>query len=216
MSLFRLWAAILAIALAANLPLSAQTLYGTLIGNVVDQSQGAVPKATVTVLNRVTGFSRETTTDDRGFYEFQSLPAGIYELKLAASGFVTYTQTDIEITINTLSRVNVQLKVGAVTESVTVAAEVAVLQTDRSDVRYQLAGGRQINQLPLSAYRNYQTLINLVPGATPARFQNAITDSPARGLTTNINGTGRNTNNTRIDGATSVFTWLPHHVLYVP
>ena len=59
-------------------------------------------------------------------------------------------------------------------------------------------------------------MINLVPGATPARFQNAITDTPARALTTNINGTGRNTMNTRIDGATSVHTWLPHHTHYIP
>src|SRR5262249_7633256 len=57
--------------------------------------------------------------------------------------------------------------------------------------------------------------INLVPGATPAAFQNSITDTPGRALTTNINGGNRNTNMTRIDGATSVNVWLPHHVGYV-
>src|SRR5262249_8011032 len=52
--------------------------------------------------------------------------------------------------------------------------------------------------------------------ATPARFQNANTDTPERSLTTNINGTARNNNNTRLDGATSVNIWLPHNSAYVP
>src|SRR5437588_553448 len=70
--------------------------------------------------------------------------------------------------------------------------------------------------MPLKQYRNYQTLINLVPGATPGVFQNAIADTPERALSTNINGTNRNNNNTRVDGATDVFVWLPHHTVYVP
>src|SRR5439155_235249 len=64
-------------------------------------------------------------------------------------------------------------------------------------------------------YRNYQTLLNLVPGTTPARFQNAVTDTPARALSTNVNGTARNSNNTRLDGTVNVFIWLPHHAVYV-
>jgi outer membrane receptor protein involved in Fe transport len=54
-----------------------------------------------------------------------------------------------------------------------------------------------------------------VPGATPARFQNAVIDTPARALTTNVNGTARNNNNTRLDGTANVFVWLPHHSVYV-
>jgi hypothetical protein len=54
-----------------------------------------------------------------------------------------------------------------------------------------------------------------VPGTTPAGFQNAITDTPARALTTNVNGTARNNNNTRLDGATNIYIWLPHHAVYV-
>ena len=68
----------------------------------------------------------------------------------------------------------------------------------------------------MSNYRNYQSLIDLVPGATPGAFQNANTDTPARALSTNINGTNRNNNSTRLDGAVNVFVWLPHHTVYVP
>ena len=57
--------------------------------------------------------------------------------------------------------------------------------------------------------------MNLVPGATPAQFQNAEIDTPGRSLRTWVNGTQPNSNATRIDGAVSVNIWLPHHVGYV-
>ena len=57
--------------------------------------------------------------------------------------------------------------------------------------------------------------MNLVPGASPPEFQNAQTDTPARSLSVNVNGTNRNNNVTRIDGAASINVWLPHHAGYV-
>ncbi|MBI3694265.1 MAG: TonB-dependent receptor, partial [Acidobacteria bacterium] len=69
---------------------------------------------------------------------------------------------------------------------------------------------------PLPRYRNYQSLVNLVPGATPGQYQNSIQAAPARALSTNVNGVNRNNNITRMDGAVSVFIWLPHHSGYVP
>ena len=103
---------------------------------------------------------------------------------------------------------------GALSESVTVTSEAALLKTDKADVSVDLRPEDIIN-LPLNQYRNYQTLLNLVPGATPPIFQNAQTDTPGRALSTNINGTNRNNNVTRIDGAASINVWLPHHVGYV-
>jgi hypothetical protein len=69
--------------------------------------------------------------------------------------------------------------------------------------------------MPLSAYRNYQSLINLVPGATPARFNNAETDTPARSMTTFVNGQSSYNNGTRTDGAANLNIWLPNHNMYV-
>jgi hypothetical protein len=195
--------------------LNAQVLYGTLLGTVTDPSQSAVPKATVTAINKSTGLTREVLSDDRGLYAFRDLVEGVYELGVTAPGFASFKRTDIEIRVNTATRVDVALQVGAVAETVTVQGALVTLQTDKADVHAEISG-REITNLPLPAYRNYQSIINLVPGSTPARFQNAITDTPARALTTNINGTGRNTMNTRIDGATSVHTWLPHHTHYIP
>ena len=107
-----------------------------------------------------------------------------------------------------------KLEVGALTESVTVTTEAALLKTDKADVSVNLKPADVVN-LPLNQYRNYQGLMNLVPGATPVGFQNAQTDTPGRSLTTNVNGTNRNNNVTRIDGAASINVWLPHHAGYI-
>ena len=116
--------------------------------------------------------------------------------------------------VGNIVRINGRLEVGALTETVTVTSEVALLKTDKADVSTDLRPEEIIN-LPLNQYRNYQTLLNLVPGATPPVFQNSQTDTPGRALSTNINGTNRNNNVTRIDGAASINVWLPHHVGYV-
>ena len=138
-----------------------------------------------------------------------------HELTVATPGFRKYTQTGIEITINTVTRLDVRLEVGQASETVSVAASAAVLQTDKSDLHVEL-DQKAITNMPLGNYRNFQTLINLVPGATPGQFQNSITSTPARSLTTNINGTNRNSNDTRLDGALDIYVWLPHHTLYNP
>jgi len=120
----------------------------------------------------------------------------------------------VPVSANTVSRVDVGLDVGQLTEAVTVQSERTLLQTDSGSVTAELKS-KEITSLPLGNYRNYQSLLNLVPGTTPAAFQNAVTDTPARALTTNVNGTARNNNNTRLDGTTNVYIWLPHHAVYV-
>lgn len=107
------------------------------------------------------------------------------------------------------------MKIGNVSDVVSVTAAATVLQTESATVKSEISS-KEIQALPLSNYRNYQSLINLVPGTTPGRFQNAQSDTPEMSLTTNVNGTARNNNNTRLDGATSVNIWLPHHTAYVP
>ena len=207
--------ALLLVAAASLSPLHAQVLYGTLVGTVQDSSQAAVPGASARLVSPDTGLTRETSTDVDGRFQFTNLLPGTYTLSVSQTGFRTYTRTGVEITINTVSRIEVQLELGALSESVTVLASSGALQTDKADVHSEISS-REVVDLPLPAYRNYQSLINLVPGASPARTQNATIASPGRALATNVNGTPQNNNNNRLDGTNNIRATLPHQAHYIP
>src|SRR5579884_349887 len=213
---FRLWCVISLSLFAAVISQTnyAQVLYGSVVGLVQDPSGASVPNAAITLTNTGTGLTFEDKTDEAGRFTIPNLQPGVYDLKVTANGFRPYTRTGLVVTANTVTRADLQLVVGAATEQITVQAEAAQLQTDKADTHTTITS-QAISQMPLPAYRNYQSLMNLVPGATPTAFQNSLTDTPGRALTTNINGTNRNNNVTRIDGAASINVWLPHHVGYV-
>lgn len=196
-------------------PLQAQTLYGTVVGQVLDPTGAAIVNASVTLTNKLTGQVYETKTDESGRFSIPNvLPGDSFDLKVTSAGFKTQTRTEMDVAAGSVMRSDIRMEVGQLSEQVTVEATSAVLQTDKSDTHTELSA-KQVSTLPLAGYRNYQSLINLVPGATPASFQNSVTDSPGRSLRTNINGTNANNNVTRIDGAASVNLWLPHHTGYV-
>src|SRR5207244_11489532 len=88
------------------------------------------------------------------------------------------------------------------------------LKTDKADVHSELKS-TEVTSMPLNRYRNYQGLLNLVPGTTPLAFGNAETDTPGRSMATNINGQSNTQNSTRTDGATNMNVWLPNHLMYV-
>jgi hypothetical protein len=196
-------------------PASGQVLYGSMVGTLTDQTGAVVPKATVTVTNASTGLSRQATTNDTGYYSIPNLLEGVYDLSVSASGFKPYVQNGIRVSINAVTRVDAAIQVGALSEEVRVEATTAALQTTKSDVSASL-DTPALENLPLSGYRNFQSLLNLVPGAVPARFQNAVTDTPGRALTTNVNGQERGANNTRVDGSADILVTMPHHAVYVP
>ena len=156
--------ALLVVALTCVYPLHAQVLYGSLTGTVKDQSGAVIPGATVTITNSQTGQTREGTSDTSGTYSILNVLEGTYDLSIKMTGFRNYVEKGIVISINRVTRANVSLQVGQVTETVTVEASAAALQTSKSDVSTSLES-RAVENLPLSNYRNFQTLINLVPRA---------------------------------------------------
>ena len=211
----RLAAFLLAAVCTITGPAISQVLYGTLVGTISDPQQASIVGASVVAKNLSTGYQVTSKSDGRGAFEFRNLPPGIYEVKITTNGFTSFDAKEIIVGANNIVRVDATLKVGNVSEVITVGAEVAQLQTDKSDLHYDMQA-KELTQIAIGGYRNFQSIMDFMPGTTPAQFQNASTDSPARALTTNVNGTARNSNNTRIDGAASVFTWLPHHALYIP
>lgn len=212
-ALVRMTLVLLALVGLAPAAAHAQVLYGSVVGNVEDSSGGALPGATVTLTNKGTGLVQTTVTGATGTYTFTNVQAGTYDVKVSLQGFKESVRADVPVTVNTVSRVDSRLDLGALTETVTVQSETALLQTDKADTHTELKS-TTITALPLDQNRNYQSLINLVPGATPARQQNSEVDTPGRALTTNVNGMDRNTNGTKTDGATNVNIWLPHHTMY--
>ncbi|HET8549271.1 MAG TPA: TonB-dependent receptor, partial [Bryobacteraceae bacterium] len=195
-------------------PANAQVLYGSIVGTVEDPSGAVVPNATVTIVSTETGATREVQADSSGRYSIPNVLPGRYDMTVKATGFRSVQRSGLDVSINQVTREDIKLEVGQITETISVQASAVQLQTDKSDVRAVLST-QTLTNLPLPGYRNYQSLINLVPGATPAGFQNAVVDTPARALTTNVNGTARNNNNTLVDGAVNTFIWLPHHTVYV-
>jgi Carboxypeptidase regulatory-like domain/TonB dependent receptor len=193
----------------------AQVLYGSLVGNVTDETGAAVPGATVTITNRDTGTTRDAVTDATGAYRFATVQPGTYTVTVQLSGFRTFTRSDIPVTLNNISRADAALQVGALTESVTVSGERPLLQTDRAEVRSELKAEELVN-LPVSVNRNYQYLFRVLPGFTPPAEAHSVPSNPSRALVFNVNGASRSSNNIRIDGVSTTNIWLPHVAAYVP
>jgi len=195
-------------------PAAAQILYGSLTGTVTDQQKAAMPGVAVTATNTGTGVAAEAVTDATGNYTIRNLVPGIYDVSAVLQGFRELRQRGMNITAGNIIRADLILQLGQLSETVNVVAESTLLQTERADLNTELSA-KAVTNLPLNGFRNYQTLLNLVPGATPTQFQNAEIDTPARSLRTWVNGTQPNANTTRVDGAVSVNVWLPHHAMYV-
>ena len=194
---------------------AAQTLYGQLVGNVRDASEAVVAGAKVTVVNANTNQSRETVTDEVGSYSIPTLEAGTYTIRVTKEGFSTASETNVVVSINTVTRVDVGLKIGATSETINVTAEAASLQTDRAEVRAEITS-MSFENLPVTVGRNYQQLLRTVPGFRPPSNAHSVPSNPARALTFNVNGASYSINNTRIDGAANNAPWLPHISAFVP
>src|SRR5271165_6381415 len=125
----------------------AQVLYGSLTGNVTDKSGAGVPNAKVEALNVSTNIAKQTTTDERGVFLFQDVQAGVYKLTVSAPSFAITVESGMQVAENSARRVDVQLQVANLGQTVTISADVTVLQTERADVNHQVTG-EEVTDLP--------------------------------------------------------------------
>lgn len=196
----------------------AQVLYGSLTGNVTDPAGGAVPNAKVEAMNVGTGISKTTTTDDRGSFSISDIQAGTYRVSISAAAFATTVTSGVQIVEDTVRRVDVQLAVANLGQSVTVAADVAVLQTDRADVNTQVSD-QEITDLPTAGTngsRNFESLFVTIPGFNPPAAATSTAANPSEAQTFYVNGSTHTANNTKLDGASDVYPWQPHIAAYIP
>jgi Carboxypeptidase regulatory-like domain len=178
---------------------SAQAVTGTLLGNVTDSSGAAVPGATVTATEVGTNISRTTVSNETGTYIFSSMKDGTYTVQAELQGFRKVIRQNVRVDVNTTMRVDLTLELGQMTETVTVASEAPVLQTDRTDTG-RLIEAKMVSEIPLSFNRNFQGILVTVPGVTrPFRPHSQFFNSQdALGM--EVNGQPRMANNTLIEG----------------
>src|SRR5947208_1466616 len=140
----------------------AQYTTASLGGTALDPGGAAVPGAAVKVENMDTGLTQTSTTGPSGQFVFTTLPVGRYRLTVEKPGFTTYVQEGIQLAVNQAATQTVTLKVGGVSESVTVSADAELVAT-RTATSGQLVDQRKITDLPLNG-RQAQALIYLAPG----------------------------------------------------
>ncbi|MBN9662473.1 MAG: TonB-dependent receptor [Acidobacteria bacterium] len=192
------WIALAILVLSAALAYS-QAVNGTLLGTITDASGATVPNAKVTITETNTGTTRSSQTNESGNYVFSDVPPGLYTVAAELTGFKRSSRPGVELTINSSPRVDLVLQPGNVSESIEVTAATPLLQTDRADTGSQLTTVQTAN-LPLGTGRNYQNLLNLVPGTTRASYQHSQFFNAANSLQTQVNGNMRQGNNYMIEG----------------
>src|SRR4051812_20316577 len=193
---------------------TAQVLYGSVVGDVKDSSGAGMPGATVLVTNNNTGLTRQAVTDGVGHFNLADLPAGPYSMKATQQGFKTFEQTQVTVNINTVTRIDVTMEIGAVGDNITVRAEAPALQTETAEVHSNLLG-EELTNLPVPLGGNYQQVYRMLPGFAPPANSHSIPTNPARSLEFSVNGTSDDQNNTRIDGVSTANIQLPHVASYI-
>jgi hypothetical protein len=143
----------------------AQTTTAQVSGQVTDSTSAAVPQASVTITNTSTNESRKIETGSTGSYVIPLLPPGNYTLTVEKQGFQTAQFPGLVLQVNQTLAVDAVLKIGAVTQTVTVEAQAPQLQATSSALGSVITGTAVVD-LPLNG-RNFSQLLILSPGATP-------------------------------------------------
>jgi hypothetical protein len=133
-----------------------------LSGVVIDQSGAAVSGARVEARNVDTGLLRDTVTEQGGRYQLFALPLGQYEVRVKKDGFAEAVRTGVRLLVGQDARVDVTLRLGAVTEEMKVTGDAAIVSVTTQDIS-GLVGEQQVKDLPLNG-RSYDLLLTLNPG----------------------------------------------------
>jgi hypothetical protein len=145
--------------------LSAQSFYGSVVGTVLDNSGAIVPGATITITNKATNEKHTTTSNGTGEFTFVNLVPATYSIQVEMANFKRYVRDAVAVAVNTTSRVEAKLEVGAITETVEVNTAQVLLQTDSGTVSNKVEA-QQVQELPLNG-RNMMQLLNITPGVIP-------------------------------------------------
>ena len=152
--------------MTAVVPLSAQTTAGSIVGTVTDPSGAVIAGANITITNVGTNIAVKATTDTAGEYVVTPLEVGKYSVSVEATGFKRSLRPDIQVNVQDRVRVDAKLEVGQVTDTVEVAGEAPILETDTSYLG-EVVDSQRIMDLPLNG-RFFTRLAVLTAGTAPS------------------------------------------------
>ena len=192
---------LIAVACAVALPSAlAQEVTGEIVGTVTDPGGAAVKGATVTVRDVERGTTFTAQTNESGAYSFPRVPAGNYEVTVAAQGFQNFRRQQFELALNQKARIDAQLKVGVATETVTVSEKPPLLETDASLIN-TILDEKTATTLPLSTHNTNQLTLLSSPGVTtPNLFGFQAAQNTFGTGRPYVNGAREQENNFLLDG----------------
>src|SRR5450432_3708063 len=153
---------------------------GSILGTVHDSTGAVVAGAHIVITNVQTNSHQETVSGADGSYRLLALAAGVYKLTVTASGFKTYTATDIEVKVNDQQQLEVTLTVGAATETVDVIANAVQVQTENTQLG-DVIDSKKMLALPLNG-RSFIDLLGLQAGVAPGTAGTIQQDRPVSGI----------------------------------
>jgi len=195
----KIWLCMFWLTCTGSFPATAQETSAGITGRVTDPSGAAIVGASVTAKDQQRGTVWPTKTNEDGIYAFPRIPVGTYEIRIEAPGFKAFVQPGVLLEINQRARIDAAMEVGAVTESVQVTGEAALLQTETTQVG-SVVGSNTIVNTPLIS-RNFIQLTLLAPGVTttdPSGFING--QRTTGGGRPYVNGNRKEANNFLLDG----------------
>ena len=173
--------------------LEAQVTTATLVGQLRDTSGAVIPGATVVARHEGTGVTREAITDTNGEFVMSALPNGAYTVKIELTGFKALENHGLELGAGQTVRQTFALQVGALTETLTVAAETPLVETSAS-LQADNLGSQEVRELPVNR-RNLTNLMSLTPGvATSGAGDVQMNGVAAGGTGVTVDGTEANSN----------------------
>jgi hypothetical protein len=193
----------LAVLVVIALPVAAQTTSGSLSGTVNDAKGAAITGATVTVTSASRNETRTTQSGEDGRFVFPQLQPDSYSLRVEARGFKAYDLEGLVLNANDkISAPDIELQVGAVTESVLVTSSGEQLQTESAE-RSAAITAEQVKNIPVNG-RSYLSLTRLAPGVVNTNDYKVAGHAGLANIS--VNGARNNQNNLTLDGVGNVDT----------
>lgn len=187
----RLSAVLMALLLAVSSVANAQERFGTLQGRALDQQGQAIPGVTVVATNVQSGEVRTFVTDANGQYVAPDLNPGRYTVRFELQGFAKVERTDISVVLGRAFTLDAQMRVGELTETVQVTAEVSPLVDNRSTLIAHNVTAEEFDRLPKT--RSFQSIALTAPSVNSGEIEGGF----------QVNGASGAENGFTVDGITT-------------